>query len=39
LWRIKDRILEALSTCTLAEISSEPPIDPGVRPLTLRARV
>ena len=39
LWRIKDRILEALSTCSLAEIASDPPLDPGVRPLTLRARV
>ena len=39
LWRIKDRILEALSTCTLAEIASEPPLDPGVRPLTMRPRV
>lgn len=39
LWRIKDRILEALSTCSLAEISAEAPLDPPVRPLTLRARV
>ena len=39
LWRIKDRILEALSTCSLAEISSETPLEVGVRPLTLRPRV
>ena len=39
LWRIKDRILEALSTCSLAEIAAEAPLDPGVRPLTLRQRV
>jgi Rrf2 family protein len=38
LWRIKDRILEALSTCSLAEISAEPHLEPGVRPLTLRSR-
>jgi Rrf2 family protein len=38
LWRIKDRILEALSTCSLAEIAAEPPLEAGVRPLTLRPR-
>jgi Rrf2 family protein len=38
LWRIKDRILEALSTCSLAEIAAETPVAPGVRPLTLRPR-
>ena len=27
LWRIKDRIVAALATCSLAEIASETPID------------
>jgi len=35
LWRIKDRILSALATCSLEEISSEAPSDPGVIPVTL----
>ncbi len=36
LWRIKDRILTALSTCSLAEISSaEPYTDPAVMPVSL----
>ena len=36
LWRIKDRILAALATCSLAEISTdEPYIDPTVMPLSL----
>ena len=36
LWRIKDRILDALSTCSLAEISStEPPPEPAVMPMSL----
>src|SRR5262245_40416801 len=35
LWRIKDRILSALATCSLEEISSEAPPDPGVIPVTL----
>ena len=36
LWRIKDRILMALSTCSLAEISSaEPYTDPAVMPVSL----
>jgi Rrf2 family protein len=36
LWRIKDRILNALSTCSLAEISSaEPPPEPAVMPMSL----
>ena len=36
LWRIKDRILTALSTCSLAEISTaEPYIDPAVVPVSL----
>ena len=36
LWRIKDRILAALSTCSLAEISTEEPYaDPAVMPVSL----
>jgi Rrf2 family protein len=36
LWRIKDRILSALSTCSLEEISSaEPYTDPAVMPVSL----
>jgi Rrf2 family protein len=35
LWRIKDRILAALATCSLAEIASDPPIDETVMPLSL----
>jgi Rrf2 family protein len=35
LWRIKDRILSALATCSLEEISSEVPPDAGVIPVTL----
>jgi Rrf2 family protein len=35
LWRIKDRILAALATCSLAEIASDTPIDPTVTPLPL----
>jgi FeS assembly SUF system regulator len=37
LWRIKDRILLALSTCSLAEISTEAPYEPPpvVRPMSL----
>jgi Rrf2 family protein len=27
LWRIKDRILSALATCSLAEVSTEPPAE------------
>jgi hypothetical protein len=26
LWRIKDRILSALATCSLQEVSTDPPI-------------
>jgi Rrf2 family protein len=37
LWRIKDRILAALATCTLQEISSDPPA-PEVAPVVF-ARV
>jgi Rrf2 family protein len=33
LWRIKDRILAALSTCSLQEIAAEPPIVEEVPPL------
>jgi len=36
LWRIKDRILTALSTCSLAEISiTEPYTEPAVMPVSL----
>ena len=32
LWRIKDRILSALATCSLAEISTEAPYEPPPPP-------
>jgi Rrf2 family protein len=35
LWRIKDRIVAALATCSLAEIASDTPIDQTVMPLSL----
>jgi Rrf2 family protein len=35
LWRIKDRIVAALATCSLAEIASDAPIGPSVVPLSL----
>src|SRR3954471_16348356 len=35
LWRIKDRILAALATCSLAEISTEAPANPTVIPVSL----
>jgi FeS assembly SUF system regulator len=37
LWRIKDRILSALSTCSLAEISTDAPYEapPAVMPMSL----
>ena len=36
LWRIKDRILSALATCSLAEISTdEPYIEPAAMPVSL----
>ena len=36
LWRIKDRIISALATCSLAEISTDQPyIDPTVMPMSL----
>jgi Rrf2 family protein len=35
LWRIKDRILAALATCSLAEIASDTPIDETVIPVSL----
>ena len=35
LWRIKDRILAALATCSLAEIASDTPIEQNVMPLSL----
>jgi FeS assembly SUF system regulator len=33
LWRIKDRILAALATCSLAEIAADAPLADGVTPL------
>src|SRR3982751_5523129 len=33
LWRIKDRILAALATCSLQEVSTEPPTDEPATPL------
>ena len=33
LWRIKDRILAALATCSLQEVSTEPPPDEPTVPL------
>jgi len=35
LWRIKDRLLMALATCSLAEISSEVPLDPTITRVSL----
>jgi FeS assembly SUF system regulator len=35
LWRIKDRIVAALATCSLAEIASDAPVDHNVMPLSL----
>jgi Rrf2 family protein len=37
LWRIKERIVSALTTCTLQEIATETPV-PGAAPLTLSRR-
>jgi Rrf2 family protein len=36
LWRIKDRIVAALATCSLAEIASETPLPPDVSRMSLR---
>ena len=36
LWRIKDRIVAALATCSLAEISSEAPLPPDVSHVSFR---
>ena len=36
LWRIKDRILAALATCSLAEIASETPLPPDVNRISFR---
>ena len=36
LWRIKDRILAALATCSLAEIASEVPLPPDTNRLSFR---
>jgi Rrf2 family protein len=33
LWRIKDRIVAALATCTLAEIAADTPVEEAVTPL------
>ena len=33
LWRIKDRILSALATCSLAEVATEAPAEPPPAPL------
>jgi Rrf2 family protein len=38
LWRIKDRILFALSTCSLQEVATESPIDDGVAPVAFTGR-
>jgi DNA-binding IscR family transcriptional regulator len=39
LWRIKDRILSALSTCSLQEVSAaEPPADGPALPVTCAGR-
>ena len=35
LWRIKDRIVAALATCSLAEIASDAPVEETVMPLSL----
>jgi len=35
LWRIKDRILAALATCSLAEIAADSPVDEPVIPISL----
>jgi Rrf2 family protein len=35
LWRIKDRIVAALATCSLAEIASDTPVEETVVPLSL----
>jgi Rrf2 family protein len=35
LWRIKDRILAALATCSLAEIASELPVEEPPMPIAL----
>ena len=36
LWRIKDRIIMALSTCSLQEIAAEPPPEEDFAPLVMR---
>jgi Rrf2 family protein len=33
LWRIKDRILSALATCSLQEVSTEPPAEEPPAPM------
>ena len=36
LWRIKDRIVAALATCSLQEIAAEPPPEEALTPLVMR---
>ena len=36
LWRIKDRIIAALATCSLQEIAAEPPPEEEFSPLVMR---
>lgn len=38
LWRIKDRILAALATCSLQEISAEMPLEEPPAPLAFRTK-
>ncbi|NUR56004.1 MAG: Rrf2 family transcriptional regulator [Acidobacteria bacterium] len=35
LWRIKDRIISALTTCSLAEISADAPVEETAMPMSL----
>ena len=36
LWRIKDRIIAALATCSLREIAADPPAEEELSPLVMR---
>jgi Rrf2 family protein len=36
LWRIKDRIISALATCSLQEIAADPPPEEALTPLVMR---
>src|SRR6185312_4286458 len=38
LWRIKDRIVAALATCSLQEVATEPPVEEPAVPLMLAGR-